>query len=113
MIQITPHLRILVAVEPVDFRAGIDDLAAVCRKRLQADPMTGTLFVFGLPPAHGRAHPRLRRTGVPALQQALVDGEVPLLAGRPHARTHAPVTISHCVASGSGNCKLACRPSRR
>jgi hypothetical protein len=24
MIQITPHMRILVAVEPVDFRAGID-----------------------------------------------------------------------------------------
>jgi len=47
MIQITPHMRILVAVEPVDFRAGIDGLAAVCRKRLQADPMTGTLFVFG------------------------------------------------------------------
>jgi len=24
MIQITPHMRILVAVEPIDFRAGID-----------------------------------------------------------------------------------------
>ena len=47
MIQITPHMRILVAIEPVDFLAGIDGLAAVCRKRLQADPMTGTLFVFG------------------------------------------------------------------
>ena len=46
MIQITPHMRILVAVEPVDFRAGIDGLAAACRKRLQAEPMTGTLFVF-------------------------------------------------------------------
>jgi len=30
MIQITPHMRIFVAVEPVDFRAGIDGLAAVC-----------------------------------------------------------------------------------
>lgn len=47
MIQITPHMRILVAVEPVDLRAGIDGLAAVCRKRLQADPLGGTLFVFG------------------------------------------------------------------
>ena len=28
MIQITPHMRILVAVEPVDFRRGIDGLAA-------------------------------------------------------------------------------------
>jgi len=30
MIQITPHMRIRVAVEPVDFRAGIDGLAAAC-----------------------------------------------------------------------------------
>ena len=41
MIQITPHMRIFVAVEPADFRAGIDALAAVCRKRLQADPFSG------------------------------------------------------------------------
>ena len=44
MIQITPHMRILVAVEPVDFRAGIDALMAVCRKRLQADPFSGALL---------------------------------------------------------------------
>jgi transposase len=47
MIQITPHMRIFVAVEPVDFRAGIDGLSAVCRQRLQADPFSGALFVFG------------------------------------------------------------------
>ena len=46
MIQITAHMKILVAVEPVDFRRGIDGLAAVCREALKADPMTGTLFVF-------------------------------------------------------------------
>ena len=46
MIQITAHMKILVAVEPVDFRRGIDGLAAVCRQVLEADPMTGTLFVF-------------------------------------------------------------------
>jgi transposase len=47
MIQITPHMRILVAVEPIDFRAGIDTLVGACRKRLQADPFSGALFVFG------------------------------------------------------------------
>jgi len=47
MIQITPHMRILVAVEPIDFRAGIDALVGACRKRLQADPFSGALFVFG------------------------------------------------------------------
>jgi transposase len=46
MIQITPHMRILVAVEPIDFRAGIDALVRACRQRLQADPFAGTLFVF-------------------------------------------------------------------
>lgn len=46
MIQITPHMRILVAVEPVDFRRGIDGLAAVCRQALSTDPMSGALFVF-------------------------------------------------------------------
>ena len=34
MIQITPQMRILVAVEPVDFRKGIDGLAALCRQVL-------------------------------------------------------------------------------
>jgi hypothetical protein len=38
MIQITPQMRILAAVEPVDFRKGIDGLCRLCRKALQADP---------------------------------------------------------------------------
>lgn len=46
MIQITPQMRILLAVEPVDFRRGIDGLAALCRQVLKADPLDGTLFVF-------------------------------------------------------------------
>jgi len=46
MIQITPQMRILLAVEPVDFRKGIDGLVGLCRQKLEADPMTGVLFVF-------------------------------------------------------------------
>ena len=46
MIQITPQMRILVAVEAVDFRKGIDGLARVCREALAADPFCGGLFVF-------------------------------------------------------------------
>lgn len=46
MIQITPHMKILLAVEPVDFRKGIDGLAGLCRKILQSDPFSGYLFVF-------------------------------------------------------------------
>jgi transposase len=46
MIQITPQMRILVAVEPVDFRKGIDGLARVCRQVLHSDPFSGALFIF-------------------------------------------------------------------
>lgn len=46
MIQITPQMRILVAVQPVDFRKGIDGLVAVCRQVLDCDPFSGALFVF-------------------------------------------------------------------
>ena len=46
MIQITPHMRILLAVNPVDFRKGIDGLAALCRQALASDPQAGALFVF-------------------------------------------------------------------
>ena len=46
MIQVTPHMRVLVAVEPVDFRRGIDGLASLCRTAFRSDPFTGTVFVF-------------------------------------------------------------------
>ena len=47
MIAITAQMRLLVAVEPVDFRKGIDGLVAVCRQKLQAEPFGGALFIFG------------------------------------------------------------------
>jgi transposase len=46
MIQITAQMRILVAIEPADFRKGIDGLARLCRQVLQNDPFSGALFVF-------------------------------------------------------------------
>jgi transposase len=46
MIQATPHMRVLVATQPVDFRKGIDGLVRVCRDQMPADPFSGTAFVF-------------------------------------------------------------------
>ena len=46
LIQITPQMRVLVAIEPVDFRKGIDGLARLCRDQLKSDPYSGTVFVF-------------------------------------------------------------------
>ena len=46
MIQLIPQLQIRLACQPVDFRNGIDGLAALCKKALAEDPFSGTLFVF-------------------------------------------------------------------
>ncbi len=46
MLQLTPQSRIFLAVEPIDFRAGIDRLAAFCRERLAQNPLEGAVYVF-------------------------------------------------------------------
>src|SRR6266478_4168080 len=47
MIQISAQIRILVAVEAVDGRKGIDAIAQLCREKLNADPFSGYLLSFG------------------------------------------------------------------
>ena len=46
MLQLTPHHRLLLAVNPVDFRRGIDGLAAACQLVLNEQPFSGIVFVF-------------------------------------------------------------------
>jgi transposase len=46
MLQLTPQSRTFLAVEPIDFRAGIDRLAAFCRERLAQNPLEGAVYVF-------------------------------------------------------------------
>jgi transposase len=46
MLQLTPQRRIFVAIQPVDFRKGIDGLSAVCRQRLGENPLEGAVYVF-------------------------------------------------------------------
>jgi transposase len=46
MLQITPQMKILVAVDAVDFRKGIDGLVQLCKQSLQQDPFAGAVFVF-------------------------------------------------------------------
>lgn len=46
MLQISPASRMFICTQLVDFRKGIDGLAAVCRNILDQDPFQGTIFVF-------------------------------------------------------------------
>jgi transposase len=46
MIQISAQMRVLVAIEPVDGRKGIDSLARLCQEKLAEDPFSGCVFVF-------------------------------------------------------------------
>lgn len=39
-------VRVLVATKPVDFRKGMDGLAAYVEQQLQADPYNGIVYVF-------------------------------------------------------------------
>jgi hypothetical protein len=48
VIQIAPQIRILVAVEAIDGRKGIDAIAQLCREKLNADPFSGYLFILQL-----------------------------------------------------------------
>jgi transposase len=39
-------VRVLIATKPVDFRKGMDGLAAYVQEHLQTDPFSGVVFVF-------------------------------------------------------------------
>jgi len=47
MIQIAAQIRILVAVEAIDGRKGIDAIAQLCREKLNADPFPATCLSSG------------------------------------------------------------------
>ena len=45
--QIPPGpIRVLVATKPVDFRKGMDGLAALAKEQLKVDPFSGVIFCF-------------------------------------------------------------------
>lgn len=46
MLQITPQHRLMIAVEPVDFRRGIDGLVSISRQVLNYEPFDGYVFAF-------------------------------------------------------------------
>ncbi len=83
MIRITPPMRILVAVEPVDFRCGIDGLAQLCRQRLQDDPFSGWVFVFRGPTGDGDQGAGIPRAGGWAVPEEAFPRTISLVVGIP------------------------------
>jgi transposase len=45
MIQITAQHNLLLKVDPIDFRKGIDSIVGLCRHKIK-DPFSGTIFAF-------------------------------------------------------------------
>jgi hypothetical protein len=46
MITIKDNQKVFVAIEPVDFRQGIDRLKQYCKSTIQRSPESGAMFIF-------------------------------------------------------------------
>jgi transposase len=46
VLSLPPAVKLWYAAQPVDMRLGFDGLFALVKNRLQADPLSGHLFVF-------------------------------------------------------------------
>ena len=46
MIRLTTETQVMLALNPVDFRRGIDSLSGLCQYELKQNPRSGVLFVF-------------------------------------------------------------------
>jgi transposase len=46
VILVPPGVRIVLATQPIDFRKGMDGLAALVQQALRADPFQGDVFIF-------------------------------------------------------------------
>jgi len=109
--------KVLIATRPVDFRKGMDGLAAVVKEHLAADPFSGTVFVF-----RSRRADRVKLiwwdgTGLCLLHKRLEEGQfrwpriedgvmrlsatqlAALLEGLDWRRVHAPRRLSAPQAS--------------
>jgi transposase len=46
MITISPQSRVLIQVEAIDFRKGMDGLVGLCSEGYRQDPFSGAYFLF-------------------------------------------------------------------
>lgn len=46
MLQLSPQMKLLIAVKSIDFRKGIDAIVSLCQQQLLSDPFSGVVFAF-------------------------------------------------------------------
>ena len=73
MIQIAAQIRILVAVEAIDGRKGVDAMAQLCREKLNADPFSASAILLH----GGYSVTASSRSAVPMRQSARKPALVP------------------------------------
>jgi len=75
MIVPPTSVRVLVATRPVDFRKGMDGLAALVQEELRADPFSGVIYVFRAKRADRVKLLFWDQTGLCLLSKRLEDGK--------------------------------------
>src|SRR6476646_3098802 len=75
MIGPTGAVRVMMATRPVDFRKGVDGLAALVRETMGADPFSGAVYVFRAKRADRVKLVFWDGTGVVLVAKRLEDGK--------------------------------------
>jgi transposase len=81
MISPPAGVRIMVASHPVDFRSGLDGLAAMVQRALHENPFAGDIFVFRAKRADRGEDPVLGRHRAVPVPQTPGAGPLHLAAG--------------------------------
>jgi len=103
MLQITPQMKVLVAVEPADFRCGIDALARLCKEHLKHDPFAGTVFVFRNRRASSLKVLMYDGQGFWLCQKRLSQGRFPWWPSAADESTHQLAAHQLAVLMAAGN----------
>jgi hypothetical protein len=83
MLQLTPHMRLLACVDPIDFRQGGDGLVRICRDKLaRGRSVPRNRIRVPQSVSDGSQGSRLRGARFLALPKTAVDWSVWLVAGR-------------------------------
>ena len=75
-------VRVLVATKPVDFRKGMDGLAAHVQEAFKTDPFSGVIYVFRAKARRSREAAVLGRHRFVPADEAAGRGQVPLAQDR-------------------------------